>query len=78
MINQDTQAQLKTVVLRLERFLEERKAINEDIQAVYAEAKSNGFDVPALKEVIKLRAKDPKEVEEAEFMVDTYMNALGA
>ena len=78
MINPDTAKQLLTIVNRIERLLEERKAINEDIQGVYAEAKSNGFDVPALKEVIKLRSKDPKEVEEAEFMVDTYMNALGA
>jgi uncharacterized protein (UPF0335 family) len=48
---------LKAFVERVERISEEIKALNDDKRDIYAEAKANGFDVKALKEVIKLRAQ---------------------
>jgi uncharacterized protein (UPF0335 family) len=44
---------------------------------VYAEAKSNGFDTKALKEVIKQRKIERDARLEQEAIVDLYKQALG-
>lgn len=69
--------QLKAFVERIERLEEEKKTIADDIRDVYAEAKSNGFDVKALREVIRLRKQDASERNEHQIILETYMNALG-
>ncbi len=69
--------QLRAFVERLERMHEERKAIADDIKEIYAEAKGNGFDVPALKTILKIRAMDHSERMEREAIVDLYLTALG-
>ena len=71
------QGQLKSIVERVERLEEEKKAIADDIKEVYAEAKANGFDTKTLRKVVTLRKKDRSEREEEEAMLDLYMNALG-
>lgn len=68
---------LKSIVERLERLEEEKKSTAADIRDVYAEAKSDGYDVKALRKVVRLRAKRPDERFHEETMVQTYMNALG-
>lgn len=73
----DTRAALRSIVDRIERLDEEIKALNGDKRDIYAEAKSNGFDVPALKSVIAIRRKGIEEVEEHNAVVDTYLSALG-
>ena len=69
--------QLKAFVERLEQLEEEKKAISDDIRDVYAESKANGFDVKALRQIIKLRKQEPTEREEQEAILETYMHALG-
>ena len=69
--------QLKAIVERVERLEEEKKAIADDIRDVYAEAKGNGFDVKALRTIIRLRKQDVQEREEQETILETYMQALG-
>lgn len=69
--------QLKAFVERIERLEEEKKAIADDIRDVYAESKSNGFDVKALRAVIRLRKLDAQERNEQSLILDTYLNALG-
>jgi uncharacterized protein (UPF0335 family) len=69
--------QLKSIIERIERLEEEKKAISEDIKDVYAESKGNGFDVKALRTIIRLRKQDPNERQEEESILETYMNALG-
>ena len=68
---------LKQFIERIERLIEEKKNITEDIKEVFAEAKGSGFDAPTMKEIIKMRAKDKAELEEEEYLLDTYMIALG-
>src|ERR1700731_4235257 len=68
---------LRSLVERIERLEEERKAIGSDIKDIYAEAKSAGFDVAVLRQLIQIRKKEPAEVEEQETMLDTYRHALG-
>lgn len=67
---------LKLFVERIERLEEECKTINDDKRDVYAEAKSSGFDVKALKAVIAYRRKDPADAEEQQTVFETYLNAL--
>jgi uncharacterized protein (UPF0335 family) len=69
--------QLKSVIERVERLEEEKKTISDDIRDVYAEAKGNGFDVKALRTIVRLRKQDANERREQETILETYMHALG-
>ena len=69
--------QLKAFVERIERLEEEKTTISEDIRDVYAEAKGNGFDVKALRTIVRLRKQDANERAEQETILETYMQALG-
>lgn len=69
--------QLKSIIERIERLEEEKKTMSDDIRDVYAEAKGNGFDVKALRTIVRMRKQDPNERAEAETILETYMQALG-
>ncbi|MGE4339434.1 MAG: DUF2312 domain-containing protein [Pigmentiphaga sp.] len=71
------QGQLRSLVERIERLEEEKKATLADIKEVYAEAKGHGFDTKVLRKIIALRTKDRDEREEEEAILDLYMQALG-
>lgn len=68
--------QLKSVVERIEKLSEEKAAIAADISDVYAEARGNGLNCPAIRQIIKLRKKDVQQREEEEAILITYMRAL--
>lgn len=68
---------LRSIVERIERLEEERKALAGDIKDIFAEAKSAGFDAAVLRQIIALRRKEPAEVEEQETLLDLYRRALG-
>jgi len=68
---------LKTFVERIERLEEQKNNFLEDIREVYKEADSNGFDVPTMKKIVKIRKADMKKLEEQEYLLDLYRNALG-
>jgi uncharacterized protein (UPF0335 family) len=68
---------LKAFVERIERLEEEKKTIADDIRDVYAEAKGTGFDVKALRTIVRLRKQDADERKEHEAILETYMHALG-
>ena len=68
---------LRSLVDRVERLEEERKAIGSDIKDIFSEAKSAGFDVKALRQLIRLRKQDPADAEEQETLLDVYRRALG-
>lgn len=69
--------QLKAIIERVERMEEEKKVISEDIRDVYAEAKGGGFDVRALRTIIRMRKMDANDRQEQESILETYMQALG-
>jgi uncharacterized protein (UPF0335 family) len=69
--------QLKSIIERVERLEEEKKAIADDIKDVFAEAKVNGFDVKALRAIVRMRKQDANERKEQEAILETYMHALG-
>lgn len=68
---------LRSVIERIERLAEERKALGSDIKDIFQEAKSAGFDTKVIRQIIALRKQDPGEVEEQETLRDTYCRALG-
>ena len=68
---------LKAFVERIERLEEEKKATADDIRDVYAEAKATGFDVKALRTIVRLRKVDADERKEHEAILETYLHALG-
>jgi uncharacterized protein (UPF0335 family) len=69
--------QLESIVERIEKLTEEKAEIASFIKDVFAEAKGNGYDVKAIKEILKLRKLEPQEREEQEYMVDVYKKVLG-
>lgn len=69
--------QLRSIIERIERLEDEKKTISDDVSDVYAEAKGNGFDVKALKTIVRMRKQDANERQEAETILETYMQALG-
>jgi uncharacterized protein (UPF0335 family) len=72
------EGQLKSLVERIERLEEEKRALSGDLKEVYAEAKGHGFDTKILRKVVALRRKDAVEREEEDTLVTLYMSALGS
>lgn len=68
---------LRSIVERIERLEEERKALGSDVRDILAEAKSAGFSVKAVKEIVRLRKKSANEIDEEETILDIYRRALG-
>lgn len=68
---------LRSVVERIERLEAEVKGLNEDKSALYQEAKAQGFDLPALKDVIRLRRLDEGEQAQRLDLIELYTQALG-
>ena len=68
---------LRSYIERVERLEEDKAGVASDIKDVFAEAKSNGFDVKAMRSVLKLRKMKANERTEAEYMLDLYKRALG-
>ena len=69
--------QLRSIIERVERLEEEKANIAADIREVFAEAKGNGYDPKTLRLVMKIRKLESSEREEAEYLLDTYLRALG-
>jgi len=68
---------LRSLIERIERLEEERKALGSDIKDIFAEAKSAGFDVKVIRQIIRIRKQEPADVEEQESLLDVYRRALG-
>lgn len=68
---------LRSIIERVERLEQERKALGGDIKDIFAEAKAAGFEVKVIKQIIRIRAQEPADVEEQENLLDVYRRALG-
>jgi uncharacterized protein (UPF0335 family) len=71
------QKQLRQFVEQIERLEEEKKQLASDIRDKYTEAKAVGFDVKALRQIVRLRKKTNEERQEEESVLEVYMHALG-
>jgi uncharacterized protein (UPF0335 family) len=74
---QEARDRLRIFVERIERLVEEKRGLAEDISDIYQEAKSQGYDAKAMREVIKLRRMETHARQELEAHLDTYRAALG-
>ena len=71
-----TGKRLRSIIERIERVEEERKALADDIREIKAEAKAEGFDVKAINTILQIRKKDPNDRAEEDAILDTYLAAL--
>ena len=67
---------LRSLIERIERLEEEKKAIASDIRDIYAEAKGAGFDTKIMKTIIKLRKMNAADRDEQDMLLDTYRRAF--
>jgi len=68
---------LRQIIERIERLEEEKKGLQGDIKDVYAQAKSQGFDVKIIRQIVRLRKIEDHEREEIEQLLDLYKAAIG-
>ncbi len=68
---------LTSFIERLERLEDERRDTADQIKDVFAEAKGEGFDVPTMRTVLKLRRQKPHDRSEQEELLEVYKAALG-
>jgi uncharacterized protein (UPF0335 family) len=68
---------LRSVIERIERIEEERKALANDVKDIFAEGKSAGFDVKVVRQILSIRRKNAADVEAEEALLDLYRRALG-
>ncbi|HXV01461.1 MAG TPA: DUF2312 domain-containing protein [Caulobacteraceae bacterium] len=76
-LNTAAQGKLKSLIERIERLEEDRKAVGADLREVYAEAKGEGFDTKILRKVVRLRGLDSGKRAEEEALIDLYIAAIG-
>jgi uncharacterized protein (UPF0335 family) len=69
--------ELKQFIERIERLEEEKARIQGDIKDIMSELKGRGFDVKAVRSILRLRKKDHTERQEEEAILELYMQALG-
>jgi len=73
----NSQGQLKALVERINRLMDDRDEVSSDIRDVFAEAKSAGYDLPALRAIIRSLREDADKRRNREAMIDLYSNELG-
>jgi uncharacterized protein (UPF0335 family) len=73
----NSQAQIRSIIERVESIETSMKEMSEDRGDIYKEAKGNGFDVKALRTIVRLRKMDANDRAEQDAILDTYMHALG-
>lgn len=69
--------QLRLFIERVERLVEEKKGIADDIRDVFLEAKSQGYDPKIMRQIVRLRKMPVHDRKEMEAILDVYKAALG-
>lgn len=69
--------QLLSILDRIENLTVEKKGIQDDIKDIYSEAKGNGYDVKAIRALVKIRAMETAARQEAEAILELYKSAVG-
>ncbi len=68
---------LRLLIERIERLEEEKAELASDIRDIFTEAKSTGYDVRIMRQLLRLRRMDPDARREQALLLDTYKSALG-
>lgn len=67
---------LRSYFERWQRLEEDKAAISEDLKALFAEAKGNGFDTKVMRAVFREEVSDKAERDEFEAICDLYRASL--
>lgn len=70
-------AQLLSIIQRVEKLNEDSAAIAADLKEVMSEAKSAGYDPKYIKKMVDLRKLDPDELDEQDELTKMYRDAIG-
>lgn len=70
-------AQLLSIIERVEKLNEDSAAIAADLKEVMSEAKSAGYDPKYIKKMVELRKMDPDELDEQDELTKMYRDAIG-
>ena len=76
-MTETTDDRLRLLLERIERLSEEKQGISDDIKDVYSEAKSTGYDVKIMRQIVRLRRMKPDDRREMQAVLDAYCAALG-
>ncbi len=68
---------LRSFIRRIEKLEEDKASVLEDIKDVYGEAKSAGFDVKIIRQIVRLRKMEEEKRREQEELLDLYKSAIG-
>lgn len=69
--------QFRLFIERIERLEEEKKDIAEDIKCVFAEMKSNGYDVKITRELLRLRKLSKDDLSNRNALLRLYGEQIG-
>ena len=69
--------ELRSYVEKFERVDAEKKDLSDIQKEIMSEAKSRGYDTTVLRMIIRLRKKDPNDIQEQESVLELYKQALG-
>ena len=69
--------QIRAFIERYERLEAEKQDIADQQKEVMSEAKGTGFDVKALRRIIRDRKRDANDLAEEDAIVELYKSALG-
>ncbi len=64
--------ELADLIVRIEKLEDDKALVSADIKDIYAEAKNKGYDVPAMREIVRLRKMEAEKRKQRETIVDTY------
>lgn len=76
-VAQYSKDQLRAIIERIENIDGQINDLRSDQKDIYTEAKGNGYDVKALRTIVRMRKQDANERQEQETILETYMHALG-
>lgn len=68
---------LNEIIQRIEELELQRSDISAAIKDVYNEAKCEGFDTKILRQVVRMRKMEQREIEEEQSVLALYLQALG-
>lgn len=75
-LDKETIQELNNMIAEIERLSEKKVNIQNEIKEVFDMAKVKGFDVKAMKEVIKLRRIDKQKMVHEEEIRELYKDIL--
>ena len=75
-INSNTAELLKKYIEGVETYQNQIKDLKGSIKEIFDEAKAAGFDVKTIRKVIKLRGTDKATLEEEQYLLEVYAEAV--